>query len=137
MRTDLVTSGCDGRGDARCVTLHADRGCQYTSAQLARFADEHNLTRSVARTAVCWNNTSGRIILGHNEIGFYDRYLWRPPARRLSALSAIDRGESTTGAGATRPSTSSARSNTSTDSFRGYKPPRPVSAKRGQGQEVG
>jgi len=26
------------------VILHADRGCQYTSAQLARFAREHNLT---------------------------------------------------------------------------------------------
>jgi len=37
------------------VTLRADRGCQYTSAQLARFAREHNLVRSVGRTAVCWD----------------------------------------------------------------------------------
>jgi transposase InsO family protein len=35
------------------VILHADRGCQYTSAQLARLAREHNLVRSVGRTAVC------------------------------------------------------------------------------------
>jgi transposase InsO family protein len=27
------------------VTLHADRGCHYTSEQLARFACEHNLVR--------------------------------------------------------------------------------------------
>ncbi|MBY0440714.1 MAG: hypothetical protein K2Q25_01045 [Mycobacteriaceae bacterium] len=27
--------------------LHADRGCQLTSAQLARFAHDHNLARSV------------------------------------------------------------------------------------------
>jgi len=37
------------------VVLHADRGCQYTSAQLARFARGHNLVRSGGRTAVCWD----------------------------------------------------------------------------------
>ena len=47
------------------VILHADRGCQYTSAQLARFARNHNLVRSVGRTAVCWDNCS-RIVLGHS-----------------------------------------------------------------------
>ena len=31
-------------------------GLPVHRAQLARFADEHNLTRSVARTGVCWNN---------------------------------------------------------------------------------
>jgi hypothetical protein len=40
------------RGESPCTPTGA---AQYTSAQLARFADEHNLTRSVARTAVCWN----------------------------------------------------------------------------------
>jgi transposase InsO family protein len=30
------------------VILHADRGCRYTSAQLARFARDHDLVRSVA-----------------------------------------------------------------------------------------
>jgi hypothetical protein len=35
------------------VILPAHRGCQYTSAQLAHFAREHNLVRSVGRTAVC------------------------------------------------------------------------------------
>jgi putative transposase len=37
------------------VILHADRGCQYTSDKLARFARDHNLVRSVGRTAVCWD----------------------------------------------------------------------------------
>ena len=41
------------RGEvAQEVILHADRGCQYTSAQLARFARRHNLARSVFRTGV-------------------------------------------------------------------------------------
>jgi putative transposase len=38
--------------------LNSDRGCQYTSAQLARFAGEHNLTQSVGRTGVCWDNAA-------------------------------------------------------------------------------
>jgi transposase InsO family protein len=40
---------------AEQVILHADRGGQYTSTQLARFAHEHNVVRSVGRTAVCWD----------------------------------------------------------------------------------
>ena len=30
--------------------MHADRGSQYTSGQLPRFAREHNLVRSVGHT---------------------------------------------------------------------------------------
>jgi putative transposase len=32
------------------VIVHADRGCQYTSAQLARFVRERHLARSVGHT---------------------------------------------------------------------------------------
>jgi transposase InsO family protein len=58
MRADLVESAVAMavamRGElAERVILHADRGCQYTSAQLARFARKHNLVRSVGRTGVC------------------------------------------------------------------------------------
>jgi len=61
LHTDLVQAALEMavamRGElAEQVVLHADRGCQYTSAQLARFAREHNLVRSVGRTAVCWDN---------------------------------------------------------------------------------
>ena len=34
---------------------HRPCGCPHTSEQLARFAREHNLVRSVGRTAVCWD----------------------------------------------------------------------------------
>ncbi|MGV7302718.1 IS3 family transposase, partial [Mycobacterium kansasii] len=52
LTTDLVQAALEMavvlRGElAEQVILHADRGCQYTSAQLARFAREHNLARSV------------------------------------------------------------------------------------------
>ena len=60
LRTDLVEGALlmavAMRGEvAPEVILHADRGCQYTSAQLARFARRHNLARSVGRTGVCWD----------------------------------------------------------------------------------
>jgi putative transposase len=57
MSTDLVQAAVAmavtmRAGLASEVILRADRGCQYTSAQLAWFAAEHNLVRSVGRTAV-------------------------------------------------------------------------------------
>jgi Integrase core domain len=49
---------------------------QYTSAQLARFAREHNLARSVSRTGVCWDNTADESLWATLKVEFYDRYLW-------------------------------------------------------------
>ena len=62
MRADPVESAVAMavamRGEvADTVIRHADRGCQYTSAQLARFAQEHNSARSVGRTGV-WDNAA-------------------------------------------------------------------------------
>lgn len=60
--TDLVTQALamamDNRGNARpeAVVLHADRGCQFTSTQLSRFATNIGATLSMGRTGVCWDN---------------------------------------------------------------------------------
>ena len=55
VRTDLVQAALAMavamRGElANEVIMHADRGSQYTSGQLPRFAREHNLVRSVGHT---------------------------------------------------------------------------------------
>jgi transposase InsO family protein len=64
------------RGElAEQVILHANRGCQYTSAQLARLARDHNLIRSVGRTAVCWDNAQQESFWATLKVEFYDRYL--------------------------------------------------------------
>jgi putative transposase len=68
------------------VILHADRGCQYTSAQLARFAREHNLVRSVGRTAVCWDNAQAESFWATLKVEFYDRYLWPTKAAAKVAV---------------------------------------------------
>jgi putative transposase len=70
------------------VILHADRGCQYTSAQLARFAHRHNLTLSVGRTGVCWDNAATESFWATMKVEFYDRYLW--PTRAAAKLAVGD-----------------------------------------------
>jgi len=61
-------------------------GCQCTSAQLARFADRHNVARSVARTGVCWDNAAAESFWANLKVEFYDRYLW---LTRVAAKLAV------------------------------------------------
>ncbi|WP_435825843.1 IS3 family transposase [Mycolicibacterium austroafricanum] len=93
MRTDLVEAAVAMavamRGElAEQVVLHADRGCQFTSAQLARFARDHNLARSVGRTGVCWDNAQQESFWGTMKVEFYDRYLW--PTKAAAKLAVGD-----------------------------------------------
>jgi transposase InsO family protein len=93
LRTELVESALSMavamRGElAEEVILHADRGCQYTSAQLARFAREHNLARSVGRTGVCWDNAAAESFWATLKVEFYDRYLW--PTKAAAKLAVGD-----------------------------------------------
>jgi putative transposase len=107
LRTELVESALSMavamRGElAEEVILHADRGCQYTSAKLARFARQHNLARSVGRTGVCWDNAAAESFWATLKVEFYDRYLW-PTKAVASSPSETGSNESTTGADATQP----------------------------------
>ena len=49
------------------VILHADRGCQYTSAQLARFARDAPPGAFGGPHRGVLGQRCGRIILGHTE----------------------------------------------------------------------
>jgi hypothetical protein len=60
------------------------------SAQLAQFAREHNLVRSVCRTAVCWNNAHHESFWATLEVDFYGRYLWPTKAAAKPAVG-LDR----------------------------------------------
>ena len=92
MSTDLVQAAVAmavtmRAGLASEVILRADRGCQYTSAQLAWFAAEHNLVRSVGRTAV-WDNAAAESFWATLKVEFYDRYLW--PTKLAAKLAVGD-----------------------------------------------
>lgn len=93
LHTDLVESALAMAvamrgGLAEQVVFHADRGCQYTSGQLARFADQHNLVRSVGRTGVCWDNAAAESFWATLKVEFYDRHLW--PTKAAARLAVGD-----------------------------------------------
>ena len=93
LHTDLVESAVAMavamRGElAEQVIFHADRGCQYTSAQIARFARKRNLVRSVGRTGVCWDNAAAESFWATLKVEFYDRYLW--PTKTAAKLAVGD-----------------------------------------------
>jgi putative transposase len=70
------------------VIFHADRGCQYTSTQMARVARTHHLARSVGRTGVCWDNAAAESFWATLKVEFYDRYLW--PTKAAAKLAVGD-----------------------------------------------
>jgi transposase InsO family protein len=81
LRTDLVEAAL-----CRAVTLrgtfpgkvifHADRGCQFTSQQLAEAVRDLPILQSVGRTGVCWDNAASESFFATLKTEFYDRYHW-------------------------------------------------------------
>ena len=59
--------------------------------QLARFADRHNLARSVGRTGVCWDNAAAESFWATLKVEFYDRYLWPTKRGRQARRRRLDR----------------------------------------------
>jgi putative transposase len=60
LRTELVSgalaNAVAARDPAPGVIFHADRGCQYTSAEFAGLAGDCAVTLSHGRTGQCWDN---------------------------------------------------------------------------------
>jgi transposase InsO family protein len=97
MRTDLVESALSMAVTMRGhlpgqVIFHADRGTQYTSGQLARFAVRHDIAQSVGRTGVCWDNAQAESFWSTLKSEFYNRYTWPTKiAARLAVGDWIER----------------------------------------------
>jgi putative transposase len=89
LRTDLVQTALRRAVTLRgafpgTVIFHADRGCQYTSQQLADAARDLPILQSVGRTGVCWDNAASESFFSTLKAEFYDRYRWatKSAARR-------------------------------------------------------
>ncbi len=93
MRTDLVEDALKMaialRGDRPGrVVFHADRGTQYASDQITRFAADNGLTRSMGRTGVCWDNAMAESFFATLKTEFYYRRVWPTKAGASRAVGA-------------------------------------------------
>ncbi len=107
MRTSLVTDAL-----AMAIThghvqpgaiFHSDRGCQYGSAEFARFCQANGIRTSVGRTGVCWDNAAAESFFGALKNEMYYRQSFPDRARPGSPSPTTSRC-STTGNGCTQPS---------------------------------
>ena len=69
------------------VVLHADRGCQFTSAQMHEVAVELHVRQSMGRTGVCWDNAMSESFWSTLKSEFYDRYTWHTRAEAKQAVA--------------------------------------------------
>jgi len=89
MRTSLVTEALDmarNRIDVaeNCI-FHSDRGCQYTSNELAEYLGNRKMRGSMGRTGVCWDNAMAESFFAalKNELVYRTVY----PTRRRAEES--------------------------------------------------
>ena len=91
MRTSLVTDALamaiTGGHAPPGVIFHSDRGCQYTSAEFARFCADNRVRASVGRTGVCWDNAAAESFFAtlKNEMYHRRRFDTRAKARFAAA----------------------------------------------------
>jgi transposase InsO family protein len=90
LRTELVadalTNAVAARDPAPGVVFHADRGCQYTSGDYARLADDLAVTLSSGRTGQCWDNALAESFFASLKGECLDQQPWptRTAARRAT-----------------------------------------------------
>jgi len=93
MRTDLVEAALRQavtlRGELPDdVVFHADRGTQFTSAQIANAATGFRVLRSMGRTGVCWDNAAAETFWSTLKTEFYNRRRWHTKAEARLAVGA-------------------------------------------------
>jgi putative transposase len=91
MRTSLVIDAlamAKRHGHLRAgAVFHADRGCQYTSAEFADFCARSRVRTSVGRTGVCWDNAAAESFFGTLKNEMYHRQRFDTRARARFAVA--------------------------------------------------
>lgn len=93
MRTDLVEDALQMaitlRGELPAqVVFHTDRGTQYASEQITKFAAENGITRSMGLTGICWDNAMAESFFATLKTEFYYRRVWPTQAGAKQAVGA-------------------------------------------------
>jgi transposase InsO family protein len=81
---DALVNAVAARDPAPGVIFHSDRGCQYTSAELAALAADCQVDLSHGRTGQCWDNALAESFFGSLKGELIDLQAWptRAGARR-------------------------------------------------------
>ena len=91
MRTSLVTDALQMAIDGGYVRpqaiFHSDRGCQYTSAEFARFCKDKHVRTSLGRTGVCWDNAVAEAFFAALKNDMYYRHSWPTRAQARFAVA--------------------------------------------------
>jgi putative transposase len=91
LRTSLVSgalaNAVAARDPAPGVIFHADRGCQYTSAELAALAADCQIELSPSRTGQCWDNALAESFFGSIKGELLDLQAWPTQAGARRAVT--------------------------------------------------
>jgi transposase InsO family protein len=92
LRTELVAAALSNAVAARDpgpgVIFHADRGCQYTSAEFAGLASDYAVTLSHGRTGQCWDNALSESFFASIKGELLDLQPW--PTRAMARRAVVD-----------------------------------------------
>jgi transposase InsO family protein len=92
LRTGLVSAALGNAVAARDpgpgVIFHADRGCQYTSAEFATLASDYTVTLSHGRTGQCWDNALAESFFASIKGELLDLQAW--PTRAVARRAIVE-----------------------------------------------
>ena len=92
LRTELVSAALSNAVAARDpgpgVIFHADRGCQYTSAEFAGLASDFAVTLSHGRTGQCWDNALSESFFASLKGELIDTRPW--PTRAAASRATVE-----------------------------------------------
>jgi transposase InsO family protein len=88
LAADALTNAVAARNPAPGVIFHADRGCQYTSAQFAGLASDHAVKLSHGRTGQCWDNALAESFFASIKRELLDLQAW--PAQDMARRAIVE-----------------------------------------------
>jgi transposase InsO family protein len=92
LRTELVSAALANavaaRDPAPGVIFHADRGCQYTSAEFAGLASNYAVTLSHGRTGQCWDNALSESFFASIKGELLDHQAW--PTQTMARRAVVE-----------------------------------------------
>jgi transposase InsO family protein len=88
LAADALVNAVAARNPAAGVIFHADRGCQYTSAEFAGLASDQAVKLSHGRTGQCWDNALAESFFASIKGELLDLRAW--PTRAVARQAIVE-----------------------------------------------